>query len=270
VTRSLVIPDPCQTLSRFTKARVSLGRVGVSVPTAPMLDFSMAHARARDAVHTPMQIDKLAMEFTDRGFSSRIVWSQARDRTEYLRRPDLGRRLSPDCLADMQVPSSSPRSLCFVVADGLSSLAPMQHALPLLKVLRPHLSNWDLDVIVLATQARVALGDEIGFLRGAEAVVVLIGERPGLNASDSLGAYLTYRPQIGRVDAERNCISNIRPEGLSYERAAFKLLYLLRGARALGKTGVALKDESEVSSQSELSGEAGSELLDSSSRQSDE
>jgi ethanolamine ammonia-lyase small subunit len=227
-----------------------------------MLDFSMAHARARDAVHTPMQVSRLAREFEDSGFSSRVVWSQARDRTEYLRRPDLGRRLSPDCLAEMQVPTSSTRSLSFVVADGLSSLAPTQHALPLLRILRPHLSDWDLDAIVLATQARVALGDEIGFLRGAEAVVVLIGERPGLNASDSLGAYLTYRPQIGRFDAERNCISNIRPEGLSYERAAFKLLYLLRGARALGRTGVQLKDESEVYEKNEAFERDGSKLRD--------
>jgi ethanolamine ammonia-lyase small subunit len=210
-----------------------------------MLDFCMAHARARDAVQTPMQTDQLAREFEDAGFLTRIVWSQAKDRTEYLRRPDLGRRLSAACIENIQMPASSTRRLSFVIADGLSSLAPAQHALPLLKLLRPQLTEWDLDDIVIATQARVALGDEIGSLRRTGAVVVLIGERPGLNVADSLGAYLTYKPHVGRSDAERNCISNIRPAGLSYERAAYKLLYLLHGARVLGSTGVQLKDDSD-------------------------
>jgi ethanolamine ammonia-lyase small subunit len=221
-----------------------------------MLDLTMAHARARDAVHTPMQTDQLAREFEDAGFSTRIVWSQAKGRAEYLRRPDLGRRLLPACIEDIQMSLSSTRRLSFVVADGLSSLAPALHALPLLKLLRPQLTEWDLDAVVLATQARVALGDEVGSLRGAEAVVVLIGERPGLNASDSLGAYLTYKPYIGRSDAERNCVSNIRPTGLSYEHAAHKLLYLLHAARVLGSTGVQLKDNSDDARRGTL-GEAG-------------
>jgi ethanolamine ammonia-lyase small subunit len=256
VTESLATPDPWQTLSRFTQARIGLGRIGSSLPTAPMLDFCMAHARARDAVHTPMQTDQLTREFEDAGFLTRIVWSQAKDRAEYLRRPDLGRRLSPACIKNIQMPVSSIRRLSFVVADGLSSLAPALHALPLLKLMRPHLTEWDLDAIVIATQARVALGDEIGSFRDAEAVVVLIGERPGLNAADSLGAYLTYKPHVGRSDAERNCISNIRPAGLSYERAAHKLLYLLHAARVLGSTGVQLKDDSDDARRGTL-GEAG-------------
>lgn len=137
-----------------------------------------------------------------------------------------------------------------VIADGLSSLAPARHALPLLKILKPQLIEWNLDEIVIATQARVALGDEIGVIRRAEMVVILIGERPGLTSTDSLGAYLTFRPHIGRSDAERNCISNIRPTGLTYEQAAYKLIYLLREARILGATGVRLKDDSAVTGQS--------------------
>jgi ethanolamine ammonia-lyase small subunit len=211
-----------------------------------MLDFSMAHARARDAIHTPMQTEPLMRGLEDAGFRSRLAWSQAKDRPEYLRRPDLGRHLSPACVENIQIQADSKRRLSFVVADGLSSLAPTRHALALLKILRPQLTEWDLDAIVLATQARVALGDEIGARRGAEAVVVLIGERPGLSSSDSLGAYLTYKPHIGCLDAERNCISNIRLAGLSYVHAAHKLLYLLDAARALGKTGIQLKDASDA------------------------
>jgi ethanolamine ammonia-lyase small subunit len=212
-----------------------------------MLNFSMAHARARDVIYAPFQSEVLAQELQDAGFRSRRAWSQAKDRIEYLHRPDLGRRLSIQCIGDLQPSSNSSKRLTVVIADGLSSLAPKEHSLALLKILRPQLVEWDLDEIVLATQARVALGDEIGAIRGAEAVVILIGERPGLTAVDSLGAYLTYEPYVGRSDAERNCVSNIRPAGLSYEQAAYKLIYLLREARTLGGTGVKLKDDSTVS-----------------------
>lgn len=246
MSKSLATPDPWNMLSRFTQARIGLGRVGSSLPTAAMLDFSMAHAHARDVIYAPLQTDVLAHELERSGFSTRYAWSQAKDRTEYLHRPDLGRRLAPACMEGLRSQSNSTRRVSIVIADGLSSLAPAQHAIPLLRVLSPQLSDWELDDIVLATQARVALGDEIGSLRGAEAVVILIGERPGLNATDSLGAYLTYKPYIGRTDAERNCISNIRPAGLSYEHAAYKLIYLLHEARALGETGVQLKDNSDA------------------------
>lgn len=244
MTRSLATPDPWRTLARFTQARIGIGRVGASLPTEAMLDFSMAHARARDAVYAPFETEPLARELDRIGLGARHVWSRAKDRPEYLHRPDLGSRLSPACVSDLQPKADSARRLSIVIADGLSSLAPAQHAVPLLKVLIPQLTEWDLDDIVIATQARVALGDEIGSLRGAEAVVMLIGERPGLNSADSLGVYLTYKPHIGRSDAERNCISNIRPAGLSYNQAAYKLAYLLHEARALGCTGVQLKDDS--------------------------
>ncbi len=260
MTRSIATSDPWKTLSRFTQARIGLGRVGSSLPTAAMLDFSMAHAHTRDAIHASFPADDLAQKLEHAGFATGRAWSQAKDRAEYLHRPDLGRRLSPACMEGLQPLTGSTRRISFVIADGLSSLAPAQHALPLLMALKPQLASWDVDEIVLATQARVALGDEIGALRGAEAVVILIGERPGLNAADSLGAYLTYKPRVGRSDAERNRISNIRPAGLSYERAAYKLAYLLHAARALGATGVQLKDDSDVAGR-RLSRGAGDPFL---------
>ena len=201
MTKSLVTPDPWRTLSRFTEAHVGLGRVGSSLPTEPMLSFSMAHAQARDAIYTTFQSDTLALELKSAGFSSLQAWSRAKDRPQYLHRPDLGRRLSTDCINKLQPQSHSAKRLTIVIADGLSSLAPTKHALPLLRILRPQLLEWDLDEIILARQARVALGDEVGLIRGAEAVVILIGERPGLISTDSLGAYLTYKPYVGCSDA---------------------------------------------------------------------
>lgn len=245
MTRSLATPDPWSALSRFTTARVAMGRAGSSLPTRALLDFGIDHALARDVIYTPLETDKLLQELERSGFRANRVWSQAKDRLEYLRRPDLGRRLDAACVNGLCARSPAAKRLTVVVADGLSSLAPMRHAAPLLRELRPRLDEWELDDVVIATQARVALGDEIGSLRGAEAVAVLIGERPGLNAADSLGAYLTYGPFIGRTDAERNCISNIRSAGFSYEHAAYKLVYLLSEARLLGATGVRLKDASD-------------------------
>lgn len=245
MNRSLAISDPWSALSRFTGARIGLGRAGASLPTRALLDFGMDHALARDVIYTPLDTDKLALELEESGFRTKRAMSRAKDRAEYLHRPDLGRRLDASCVDGLRERTSPARRLSVVVADGLSSLAPAQHAQPLLRELCPRLEEWELDEVVLATQARVALGDEIGRLRGAEAVAVLIGERPGLNASDSLGAYLTYRPFVGRTDAERNCVSNIRPAGLSYGEAAYKLAYLLQEARALGGTGVRLKDASD-------------------------
>lgn len=243
--KPLATPDPWNSLSRFTGARIGLGRVGASLPTRALLDFGMDHALARDVIYTPLDAEKLARELEASGFRTRRAWSRARDRDAYLHRPDLGRRLDAACVDGLRDGGGGKHRLSIIVADGLSALAPAQHVLPLLRELRLRLGEWALDDVVIATQARVALGDEIGNLRDAEAGVVLIGERPGLNASDSLGAYLTYRPFVGRVDAERNCISNIRPAGLSYENAAYKLAYLLEEARALGGTGVRLKDGSD-------------------------
>ncbi len=234
--------NPLSELRRFTPARVALGRVGSSLPTAALLDFELAHAQARDAVHAPFDATAIESALHSLGFSCLRVHSAARDRAEYLRRPDLGRRLAAGALT----PSASlPPDLLFIVADGLSALAAQRHAVPLLAALRPQLDGWKVGPVILAEQARVALGDEIGEILQAQLVLMLIGERPGLTAPDSLGAYLTYGPRVGRSDAQRNCLSNIRPAGLTYQLAAHRLLFLLAAARRLRLTGTSLKDESD-------------------------
>jgi ethanolamine ammonia-lyase small subunit len=237
--------DPWTALRRCTDARIALGRVGASLTTSEVLDFSMAHARARDAVHLRLDADRLAASLADAGFSTLRAWSRAADRAEYLKRPDLGRRLAPECSASLSVTGAAPNNrLTVVVADGLSASATMEHAVPMLLALRARLTDWELDAVVIATQARVALADETGELRGAEAVVILLGERPGLSSPDSLGIYMTYAPKLGRSDAERNCISNVRAAGLSYAEAAYKLHYLLEQARLGGESGITVKDKS--------------------------
>jgi ethanolamine ammonia-lyase small subunit len=237
--------DPWSALKGWTSARIGLGRSGCSSPTRATLEFSMDQARARDAIHTPFDVDCCVQQFQEAGFATKHIWSQARTRAEYLRRPDLGRRLDPVCLPHLTLNVPPPQQLLtIVVADGLSSVAPTLHALPLLRLLRRQLRGWALDTVFVATQARVALGDGIGEGRGCEATLMLIGERPGLRSLDSLGAYLTYRPRSGCTDADRNCVSNIRPGGLGFHAACTKLLHLLEGARRLGSSGVALKDES--------------------------
>ncbi len=238
--------EPWHVLTQWTSARIAMGRVGSSLPTKAVMEFNADHALARDAVYASLDLAEMQEQFAQAGFTTLVARSRAQSRSEYLRRPDLGRSLDPVCAAELQLKNIEESGmLSVVVADGLSALAPRLHAAPLLKQLCEGLGHWKLDSVVLATQARVALGDEIGELRGAEAVLVLIGERPGLRSSDSLGAYLTYRPKVGRMDSERNCISNIRPVGLGYEQAAFRLKHLLERARILGATGVSLKDESD-------------------------
>ena len=239
-------PDAWASLRAFTPARIGLGRSGVSQPTGALLEFSLAHAQARDAVHTALDTASLAGELALAGFEPLHFHSQAADRSHYLRRPDLGRRLnslSQERLRAASRGASAPADLVFVLADGLSALAITRHALPVLIAAREQLQGWSIGPVVVAEQSRVALGDEVGELLGARAVDLLVGERPGLSAPDSLGIYLTWSPKVGRTDAERNCISNIRPEGLSYEQAAHTLAGLLQGARRLGSTGVGLKDE---------------------------
>jgi ethanolamine ammonia-lyase small subunit len=246
-------PDPWAALRRHTMARIALGRAGASLPTAEWLRFALAHAQARDAVHLPFDAPLLARELAARGVPVRTVHSAAADRAAYLRRPDLGRRLADGAAAALTadpVPApwcASGADLAVVLADGLSARAVHTQALPLLDALLPLLQGEGLRLapVVLAQQARVALGDAVGAALAARAVLVLIGERPGLSSPDSLGAYLTWAPQPGRSDAERNCVSNIRPEGLAHAAAARKLAWLLGAARRLGATGVVLKDESD-------------------------
>ncbi len=232
-----------QDLRRHTMARVALGRAGNGVPTAAHLAFQAAHAAARDAVHAPLDVQALQDELAAAGFDSRTVHSAATDRRTYLLRPDLGRKLATGQAAIL---APIPGCLAFVICDGLSAIAVQRHAASLLAHIRPLLAGWEIAPVVVATQGRVALGDEVGTAVQAKAVAVLIGERPGLSAADSLGVYLTWEPRPGRTDAERNCISNVRPEGLPPAAAAAKLAWLIGQMRILGMTGIGLKDEQGV------------------------
>ncbi len=227
-------------LRRFTPARLALGRAGNGLPTQAHLAFQAAHAAARDAVHAELDTEALAADLAATNLSSFLVQSACPDRRTYLLRPDLGRRLAenqslPPC------PPSVPTDIAFVICDGLSATAAQHHAAPLLAEVMPALGQSG--PVVIARQGRVALGDAIGAAMGAQAVVVLIGERPGLSSPDSLGAYLTWNPRPGRTDAERNCISNIRSEGLAIPDGGEKLLWLIAAMRRLRLTGIGLKDE---------------------------
>ena len=222
-------------LRMFTPARVSLGRTGHSLPTADLLRFQLDHARARDAVF--QELDPAAL-----GLPHILLRSAAGDRITYIRRPDLGRTLSAESRARLERGSWDA---AIVVADGLSAAAIQRHAASLLKELTPRLreQGWRIAPLTVVLQGRVAIGDEIGAALGAQLVAVLIGERPGLSAPDSLGIYLTWDPRSGRTDAERNCLSNIRAEGITYSAAAERLLVLMREARARKLTGVGLKED---------------------------
>ncbi|MGE0801368.1 MAG: ethanolamine ammonia-lyase subunit EutC [Lautropia sp.] len=242
-----------------TPARIALGRAGAAMPTDETLRFGLAHARARDAVHAALDTDALAAALAAAGWPTARARSCAGDRATYLRRPDLGRQLDPAAVPALDAIAATDRAarggavpdLCFVVGDGLSALAAARHAVPLLAELRPRLPpSLSCTPVVIATQARVALADDIGERFGARIAAILIGERPGLSSPDSLGVYLTWAPRRGRVDAERNCISNVRPAGLGYAAAAHKLSWLLLEALRRGETGVALKDDSDAAAQS--------------------
>jgi ethanolamine ammonia-lyase small subunit len=243
-----VPPDPWSALRARTPARIALGRSGASLPTHEVLAFSLAHAQARDAVHTPFDAQGVADAIAALGLATLPADSAAPDRAVYLRRPDLGRRLCAESRAFLSGQARDPCDLAIVVADGLSSTAVHAHAAPLIETLLPlaRAEGWGLAPVVVAQQARVALGDEVGEILSARMVLLLVGERPGLSSPDSLGAYLTLGPRVGLTDAQRNCVSNIRAEGLSYAEAAFKLAWLMREALRIGETGVALKDESDT------------------------
>lgn len=237
---------PTLDLRSLTPARVALGRSGASVPTKPLLDFTLDHARARDAVHAAFDAARLAADLRALGLVVTEARSRATDRRDYLRRPDLGRQLDAGSAELLAQSATEPCQLAIVIGDGLSAAAVHAHAAALVACLRPLLAEGDVAIgrVVVASGARVALGDEIGAILGARMVVTLIGERPGLSAPDSLGAYLTFAPKPGRSDAERNCVSNIHKAGLSYDEAAFKIAWLVREGLSREVTGVALKDES--------------------------
>ncbi len=244
-----VVANPWQVLRALTPARIALGRAGAGLPTGALLEFGLANARARDAVHAPLDADALDADLRMQGVTPLRVHSAARDRGSYLARPDFGRRLDADSARRLDAARTAGATAEIVVAieDGLSSLAVQRHAQPLLAALRGLVpQRWTDIAVVVALQGRVALGDEIGARLGARLVVVLVGERPGLSSPDSLGIYLTHAPRVGRSDAERNCISNVRPQGLGYADAARRLDWLAGAALARGYSGVALKDDSDA------------------------
>jgi ethanolamine ammonia-lyase small subunit len=243
--------NPWLELRNLTPARIALGRTGTSLPTAAQLDFQFAHAQARDAVHLPFDHAALTEQLTAKGRETLLLHSAAVDRDSYLQRPDLGRRLndaSAQTLRDYAAAHPGGVDLAVVVADGLSSLAVHRHTLPFLQRMEEQASaeGWSLSPVILVEQGRVAIADEIGELLGAKMSVILIGERPGLSSPDSLGLYFTYAPKVGLNDAHRNCISNVRLEGLSYPMAAHRLLYLMREACKRQLSGVSLKDEAQL------------------------
>jgi ethanolamine ammonia-lyase small subunit len=238
-------PRSLAELRRLTSARVALGRTGASLPTEALLDFTLAHARARDAVHAAFDVATIADALNGLGLTTLQVESRARERRDYLARPDLGRQLDP---ASRELLAGAPKGcdLALVIGDGLSPVAVAAQAVAVVRHLLPRLAAAGIGAgpAVVATGARVALGDEIGAALGARAVLVLIGERPGLSAPASLGGYLTFAPRLGLTDADRNCVSNIHAAGLSADEAAFKIAWLVREALARRLSGVALKDES--------------------------
>lgn len=238
--------DPWAHLRQHTSARIALGRTGVSLPTRELLDFALAHAQARDAIHLPLDSDALCAELQQQGWPAPLqLHSQARDRHEYLLRPDLGRRLDTASAERLGAVAGGNFDLVLVLGDGLSALGIQQHGAALLCAIRRALDPaLRLGPLVVVREARVAVADEVGERLGAAAVALVVGERPGLSSPDSVGIYLTHAPRVGCSDAQRNCISNVRPAGQALDTAARRLAWLLGESRRLGLTGVGLKDES--------------------------
>ena len=234
-------------LRRLTAARIGLARSGASLATRPVLELRLAHARARDAVHAPLDERRLQDDLGQFGLPVLTVASAVRDRQHYLMRPDLGRQLAADAEAVLASHRAGGHDVAFVVADGLSARAVQQHACPVLAEVLAALraEGWRIAPLTIVRHGRVAIGDAIAAMLGAGIVVTLIGERPGLSAPDSMGAYLTWRPGPLTSDADRNCISSIRPEGVGYADAAFKLTHMLRAIRSHQMSGVRLKDDSD-------------------------
>lgn len=250
-SHELITSNAWRPLRTATSARIALGRAGGSLPTGEWLDFKAAHAAARDAVHQAFDAEQLSGEIATLGVESIVLETAATDRQTFLQRPDLGRRLDAASVARLKSLANScgQPELAIVVSDGLSALAVHRQVVPLLRILLPRLAadEWRLAPVLVVRFGRVALEDEIGQLLGSQLALMLIGERPGLGSPDSLGAYLVYAPRIGNKDANRNCVSNIRPEGLNWEAAADTILYLLTESRRRKLSGVDLKDERVLS-----------------------
>ncbi len=241
---SLSVPKE---LRHYTYARIGLGTVGVGIPLPEILAFREAHAAAKDALFAPFEVEGIQGKLQETGISSLVLHSEAADRSTYLQRPDLGRKLSVQSQKDLEGfnEAGSSYDVAMVVSDGLSARAVNQHATPVVQGLfaKGISAGWSMAPVVFLYQGRVAAGDPIGAILQAKAVLMLIGERPGLSSPDSMGAYLTYQPRIGLTDESRNCVSNIRPEGLPYGAAVEKLFYLLSESLRKKISGVGLKDE---------------------------
>jgi len=244
IEKSYSVPDNWSYLKRHTNARIALGRTGVSIPMEESLSFRLAHANARDAVYEVLDKDRLTLAWESQGHGVVHLTSQVRFRSEYLQRPDLGRKLDAVSAGLLAKGISQKPDVALIVADGLSATAVNSHATPLLSELtgRFESSKLTYSPILLVEQGRVAISDEIGFLLSARLSVIIIGERPGLSAADSLGVYITYAPRPGNTDHARNCVSNIRQHGLGYAAAADKIFWLVREASARGYSGIGLKE----------------------------
>jgi len=238
------LPEPWNSLRRLTAARIGLKRSGASLATAPLLEFQLAHARARDAVHAELDEARLQRDLAPLGLPVLTAASRANDRAQFLMRPDLGRQLSPEA-EDTLAAKKASYDIAFVISDGLSAGAAQKHAAPLLAEIIPALKDWRIAPLVIVRLGRVGAGDAAASALNATSVVILLGERPGLTAPDSLGAYLTWKPRPDTTEADRNCVSNIRPEGVRYADAARTIVHLLRAMRAGGVSGIALKDDSD-------------------------
>jgi ethanolamine ammonia-lyase small subunit len=242
----VVVPNPWNSLKQFTPARIALGRAGISLPTRASLDFQLAHALARDAVHIPVDFAELEQRLHFMGYQTVTLKTRAENQQMYLQRPDLGRLLSESSINCLQQSAPISADAVVVVADGLSSKAIEQHAEPFLSLLLPELQQrgYRLPPVCLVKHGRVAIADAIAEHYAARLCMILIGERPGLSSPDSMGIYFTYQAKSGiSTDADRNCISNIHKNGLSYEQALKKLLFLLTEAEKIQLSGVNLKDE---------------------------
>jgi ethanolamine ammonia-lyase small subunit len=251
-----VIENPWDRLRAFTDARIGLGRAGISVPTKHLLEFQLAHAKAQDAVHTPLNTHELIDQLSQQAWCPKgkpfALHSQAENRAEYLQRPDFGRKLneaSVETLKTFEQSHETEFDVAFAIVDGLSAFAIEENITPFLSELIPSLQDsdhpWSIAPLAVVEQGRVAIGDHIGQLLNARCVVVLVGERPGLSSPDSMGLYLTWNPKVGCTDAYRNCISNIRLAGLNYKDACRKALYLMNEARVKKLSGVLLKDRTD-------------------------
>jgi ethanolamine ammonia-lyase small subunit len=243
----MLIENPWTQLRELTAARIALGRAGHSLPTRELLAFQLAHAKARDAVWRRLDASSLIsaslISTTLAGLNPLYLHSAARDRAEYLRRPDLGRKVAPQSAERIE---RGDWDAAIVIADGLSAIAVHRHAIALLEALLPRLDGWRIAPVCVVEQGRVAIGDDIGERMGAAMALVILGERPGLSSPDSLGAYLTWSPRVGRTDAERNCVSNIRAGGLEPEIAAVRIAQLMQAARGQRLTGVGLSAEKRI------------------------